>query len=159
MKRSMVLNLGFVVTVLLLGALAFADESVGMMDKDTKGAHCMMGSRGMMDGKGMADGGRMDSGMMGMMHGMMSKSLVATSDGGVAVLTGNQLTKYDKDLNVVKTAEVKVDMEAMQQSMMGMMKMCRMMKGDMMKDGMMGSEDGSAAASPSSDATDHTAHH
>ena len=159
MRRSTVLNLAFVATVLLLGSLAFADESTGMMGKDAKGAHCMMGGKEMMGGKGMMDGGMMDGGMMGMMHGMMSKNLVATSDGGVAVLTGNQLTKYDKDLNAVKTAEVQVDMEAMQKSMTGMMKMCQMMKGDMMKDGMMGSGDESATAGASSDTTDHAAHH
>ena len=52
-------------------------------------------------------GGKM---MMGMM-GMMPKQMVATSDGGVIVLIGNKLLKYDKDLNLVKETELKTDVE------------------------------------------------
>ena len=37
---------------------------------------------------------------------MMSFSMVATTDGGVAILDGDILTKYDKDLNVVKSVKV-----------------------------------------------------
>lgn len=59
----------------------------------------------------MGKGGKMGGEMMGHMHAMMMKgamgaSLVATSDGGVVVLRGNTLTKYDKNLNVVKTATI-----------------------------------------------------
>ena len=47
---------------------------------------------------------------MEFMHGMMRASpslMVATSDGGVIVLIGGKLKKFDKDLNLVK--EVVVD--------------------------------------------------
>lgn len=47
-----------------------------------------------------------------MMKKMMSKKMVASGDGGVIVLVGNKLLKYDKDLNLVKEAEIKIDMEA-----------------------------------------------
>jgi hypothetical protein len=50
-------------------------------------------------GKGMKD-------MHGMMKHMMPPSMVATNDGGVIVLSGRTLTKYDKDLNVVKEVEL-----------------------------------------------------
>jgi hypothetical protein len=80
----------------------------------------------MMDGKKML--------MMGPMMKAMEKSMVATEDGGVIVLAGNKLIKYDKDLNVVKEADIKVDMVAMQKQMSEMMKMCPMMK-DGMKEG------------------------
>lgn len=65
-----------------------------------------------------------DKKMMGMpmMMQMMQKSVTATSDGGVVIVVGNKITKYDKDLNVVKEVEGKMDMEAM-------MKKCPMMKG------------------------------
>jgi len=51
-----------------------------------------------------------------MMKRMMEKSIIATSDGGVIVLAGNKLIKYDKDLNVVKEVEIKNEMEGMQKN-------------------------------------------
>jgi hypothetical protein len=72
---------------------------------------------GMMDDKGIEkmDHGMMKRGMMGcpMMKHMMGPMVVATSDGGVVVVTGNQMTKYDQDLDVIGQAEIKMDMEAM----------------------------------------------
>jgi hypothetical protein len=53
--------------------------------------------------------------MMGMMS--MMGNLVATNDGGVVVLMGLKLYKYDKNLNLVKEAEIKVDMKNMQRMM------------------------------------------
>ena len=44
-----------------------------------------------------------------MMQKMMQKELVATSDGGVVVLVGNKLMKYDKNLNLKAEAEIKID--------------------------------------------------
>ena len=51
-----------------------------------------------------------DMGMKGKMMkggGMQHPSMVATPDGGVIVLSGPRLTKYDKDLNLVKEVELK----------------------------------------------------
>jgi hypothetical protein len=48
--------------------------------------------------------------MMGMMGG---KSMVATSDGGVVILFGHKLQKYDKNLVLQKEVEIKIDKEAM----------------------------------------------
>jgi hypothetical protein len=130
-----------------VASLSFAEEAMG---KD--GKNMMMGKKDMM-GKG----------MMGCtMKGMMGKTVTPTSDGGVVILAGNQLFKYDKGLALVNKAEVPVDMEMMQKDMMGMMKMC-----PMMKDGMMGSDGASNTTSSdfqptgtdSSDIADHAAHH
>ena len=44
---------------------------------------------------------------------MMAKQMVATGDGGIIVLTGNKLLKYDKDLNLIKEVEIKMDMKMM----------------------------------------------
>jgi len=90
----------------------------------------MGGGRGMMNGNKM-DGENM-MGMHMMMKLMMEKSVVATSDGGIVVARGNKITKYDKDLNVVKEVEVKMDMAAMGQNMKEMMEQCPMMKAPMM---------------------------
>gem|GEM_PF-1857964 len=93
----------------------------------------MMGEQGMREMPGMhgkMKGMHQGMGMCPMMK-MMERSVVATSDGGVIVLAGNKLVKYDKDLNVLKEVEIKVDMAAMQKDMMEMMKNCPMMKGGM----------------------------
>lgn len=93
-------------------------------------------------GKGMMKSDMMDKGEMTGMHGlmmkgMMERSIVATTDGGVIVLAGNKLIKYDKDLNVVREVEVETDMGTMQKKMM---KNCSMMKGGMMGACMAGSD-------------------
>jgi hypothetical protein len=56
-------------------------------------------------------------GHMGM-HPMMHSSMVATSHGGVIVMIGPKLLKYDKDLNLVKETEIKIDWKAWHKSMM-----------------------------------------
>jgi len=81
----------------------------------------------------MPEGGPMmkPRGMKGMFHRgkgkcdcpMMKASMVVAQDGGVIVLLGNKLSKYDADLNFVKEVEIKLP------PMMG--KQCPMMK-DMM---------------------------
>ncbi len=65
-------------------------------------------------------------GMMMQMMGTIQKQMVATNDGGVIVMTGNKLLKYDKDLNLVKEVElktgfeVKMDVGSMQEMMKNM---------------------------------------
>lgn len=62
-------------------------------------------------------------GMIMQMMGQMQKQMVATSDGGFVVLVSNKLLKYDKDLNLVKEAELKtgaelkIDVGSMQEMM------------------------------------------
>jgi len=58
---------------------------------------------------------------------MMKESLVATQDGGVIVMIGNKLQKYDKNLTLKKEVEIKIDMEAMRKMVEG----CPMMSGMM----------------------------
>ncbi|MBF0532932.1 MAG: hypothetical protein HQL23_07555 [Candidatus Omnitrophica bacterium] len=110
--------LTFIGAVLFIGtvlvSLAFAQEMNGMMGKDMVKSD-KMAQKEMM-GK-CAMHGRM-------MPGMMAKSLTATADGGVIVSVGNKLIKYDKDLNVVKEVEIKIDMEGLRKHRMGMMKDC-----------------------------------
>jgi hypothetical protein len=125
MKKSVL-----AVTAVLV--LSVSGIALAQMDKD----------KGMMDDKGMGMG-MMKEGMMGkkdMMHGMMKmmmeKTVVATSDGGIVIVSANKISKYDKDLNLVKEVELKAPtMEEMQ-------KMCPMMgKGGMMGGEMMGDMD------------------
>ncbi|MBF0384359.1 MAG: hypothetical protein HQL27_00665 [Candidatus Omnitrophica bacterium] len=128
MRRSLVILFAvalFVVTG--LSSLSFAQGMKGMM-----GDQPMMG-KGMMKNDMMVKCPIHD-----MIKGMLEKTVIATSDGGVIVLAGNKLMKYDKDLNLVKEVEIKVDMEAMKKDMAEMMKNCPMMKGGMMGAGMAG---------------------
>jgi hypothetical protein len=73
-----------------------------------------------------------------MMKSAMGKVMVATSDGGVVVLMGNKLMKFDKNLALIREAEIKQDMEGMQKMMMQMCgdsPMCKKMKGGCMEQG------------------------
>ena len=99
MKKSLIA----IAVVIIVGTSGLA-----IAQMNDKGKDMMDGKSGMM-GKGMMDGKMM--GMCPMMKSMMERSVVATSDGGVVVVMGNKLTKYDKDLNVVKEAELKMDGE------------------------------------------------
>ena len=118
---------GIVVVLLFVAAVFVASATEDMK----KGGEMMKGEgmmkEGMM-GKGMQGGGMGMCPMHGMMGGMMQKTVVPTSDGGVIIMLGNKLMKYDKDLNLVKEVEVKIDYEAMQKNMMKMCENCPMCK-------------------------------
>jgi len=54
------------------------------------------------------------AGMEKMCPPMMGNAqMVATDEGGVIVLAGNKLSKYDADLNLVKEVEIKMPMPPM----------------------------------------------
>ena len=84
---------------------------------------------------GMGPGGMMGQGMM--MYGMGSmmggSSLTTNEDGGIIVLMGNQLFKYDRDLNFLRQVEVKFDWEGWQKMMMQHQEMM-MREHEMMRD-------------------------
>ena len=113
-------------TVTILSSLASAeDKKESSMDKGKMQA-------GMMEPGKTHDMEAMRKGRMtGMGPMMMSKSVVATSDGGVIVMIGNKLQKYDKDLVLQKEVELKIDMEGMKKMMMQTMEKCPMMSGNM----------------------------
>ncbi|MDP8253509.1 MAG: hypothetical protein P9X27_03815 [Candidatus Kaelpia aquatica] len=54
---------------------------------------------------------------------MMGKSMVATEDGGVVVMIGNKLLKYDRNLNLKKEVKIEIDFSEMKK----MMKKCKKM--------------------------------
>ena len=138
--------------VLIFIAVALFTASGLVYAQEMKGG--MMGSG--MTGKGMMDGKMM--GMHGMMMKMMDRNVVATSDGGIVIVAGNKLTKFDKDLNLVKEVELKMDTEGMQKMMDDMKSMCPMMGKGMM--GGMDKDSGAAAdAVGEVKEVDHTSHH
>ena len=94
--------------------VVFAQDPMGggMMSGNMQGRGMMGGN---MQGRSMMSG-MQNRGMMGPM--MRGSSLVATRDGGVVVLMGNELLKYDKDLNLSKKVEVKADWKKIQKTMM-----------------------------------------
>jgi len=113
-------------TVLVSAALA--EQMSDMPGNAMAGSAAMPGPMGKMGSAGPGAMGKM--GMMGpMMQGMMQKTVVATTDGGVIVAAGNKLMKYDKDLNLVKEVEIKIDMAAMKEHMQKMQENCPMMQG------------------------------
>ena len=104
-----------------------------MMSSDKQG---MKMEKGGNMGKGMKMGQQCDMDMCPMhsqmMRSMTEKTIVATSDGGVVVMIGNKLMKYDKNLKLVNEAEITMDMKAMQKMMGDMKEKCPMCK-DMKK--------------------------
>jgi hypothetical protein len=112
-----------VIGLLVLGAMSLlwaqAAEKTEM--KPPQEGMKMMGGMGL--GMGMKGGCPMCGAMM---HGMMQKQMIATPDGGVIVLAGCSLQKYDANLQLVKEADLKMDPEKMQKHMQEMMKCCPM---------------------------------
>lgn len=100
MKKILVFAL--LIGMISYQALAVAEEMQGM-GGDMPQEQGM--SRGQEDGQGQMRRPKMNPMMMGMMGG--KESLVATSDGGIVVLAGPKLLKYDKDLNLIKEVEIK----------------------------------------------------
>lgn len=121
---------------------------------DDKGKDMTADKAGMMEGKGgmmgmMNDkGGMMSKGMM--MSGMMNKaSMVASNDGGVIILSGHKLSKYDAKLNLVKEVEIKAEEGKM-------CAMCQKMGKGMGKPDMDNDDDDKA---PAAGADEHAGHH
>jgi hypothetical protein len=77
-----------------------------------------------------------------MMHGMMPRSLVETKDGGIVVMTGNKLMKFDKDLNLVREVALPIDTEIVQRMKTHKMGECPYRKRMMQEGGMV--EEGSS---------------
>lgn len=99
-------------------AVLFFSVSVVSFAEETGGVKGHMTGKGMMmeeEKEGRAKDMRAMHGMM--MKQMMKKSIVATKDGGVVVMVGKKLLKYDRNLNLVKEAEIKVDMSKMKEMM------------------------------------------
>lgn len=69
----------------------------------------------------------MDKGMMmhGMMMKMMERTVVATSDGGVVVVTGDKMVKYDRNLKVIKEVDLPNGMCGMKEMMGNMKSKCK----------------------------------
>ena len=106
-----------VLSVFLAGVLVVAFYSLALAEEKKES---MMDQQSVMGQQGMMGKDKMMK--MNNMRGMMGRSLVATSDGGVIVMVGNKLLKYDKNLDLKKEVEIKMDVE-------GMRKMMKQMKG------------------------------
>ena len=101
MKKTLLL---FVAIFASVCSLAVAEEQQDAQPSDTQKPDMWQeGARG-------EHSGMMGENKMGMKGGMMMgmhPTVVATSDGGVVVLTGGKLTKYDNGLNLIKEVEIK----------------------------------------------------
>ncbi len=105
--KKIILTVSITGFIMIIASMASAEGKKGTMMCDSK------------EGKGSMMGKEMMAGGM-MMHQMMEKTVLATPDGGIIVAMGNKLFKYDKDLNLVKEVELKMDMDSMK-------KMCPIM--------------------------------
>ncbi len=82
-----------------------------------------MGGGMMADSAGMQRG--MGCGMM-MMGFVMPKEVIKADDGGLYVVVGNRIIKYDKKLNVQSEAVIQLDTAAVNQLMRQMQDQCPM---------------------------------
>lgn len=116
MKRTAILA--------IVTAFLFASASVCLAETSAQKTDTQKAQTGEMMGKGMMKHGKPCE--KPPMHCFMGKQMIATSDGGIVVLIGNKLYKYDSSLSLQKEAEIPIDMEGMQKMMnmkgMGMMK-------------------------------------
>jgi hypothetical protein len=133
MKKLVIVMAALLLTAVL--AVSFAEQKTEavkeMLSEAGKGAQTAVQEQ--MTGKGQMMMCPMHHMMMG---AMMSRSVVATEDGGIVVAVCEKLMKFDKDLNLVKEVQMPIDTEAMQKKMTQMMEKCPMCKG-MMPSGMM----------------------
>ena len=96
------LSAGFVFAQMGRGGMMGGDNQGNMMNRNWRNTP-------MMSGMGMG--------------GMMGNNIVATSDDGVVVMSFNKLYKFDRNLKLMKQAEVPFDKENIQnmiQNMRGM---------------------------------------
>jgi hypothetical protein len=146
MKKSTLLVAVVLFSVIFMSFALAQDRKAPAKDKDETKTGMMnkqeMGKPGMMNKKEMGETGMMGSNDMcgTMMGSMMGHCMVASGDGGVIVMMGDKLMKYDRDLNLVKEVEVAIDMEHMSARMAQMMAMCPMHKNMMQGRGMESNE-------------------
>lgn len=99
------------ILLLVMLAVFFIASSTSSYAEQKRSIECQIGYD--KEEKGNRTGYSKDKEFMHhMIKNMMSKKMVASGDGGVIVLVGNKLLKYDKDLNLIKESEIKIDMEA-----------------------------------------------
>lgn len=133
MKKSTLLVVVVMFSVIFMSFAVAQDRKAPAKD-ETKtgmmGKQEMTGKHEMMNKKEMGEAGMMGShDMCGtMMSSMMGHCMVPSGDGGVIVMMGDKLQKYDRDLNLVKEVQVAIDMEHMSARMAQMMAMCPMHK-------------------------------
>lgn len=116
MRQGIILG----ITVLILSvpglALAQMEKEAGIFERKMPMGHGMMKSG------------------CPLMKTLSERTVIATSDGGVVVVFGNTMTKYDQDLDVVKEVELKMDLDAVKKMMEGMKGECPVQdKGMMVK--------------------------
>ena len=108
------------VVAVFAGSVWAAEHGPGMHQR-----HNMHGKREMAGKKAMKrDMSKMQDRMMG---GMMKRQVVATEDGGVIIVAGNLLLKYDENLELVKKTSIDISAEDMQQMKNDCRGMCRQM--------------------------------
>jgi hypothetical protein len=104
-----------VVMSVLFSVAAFAEDAAPAAGPATQTEGLI--EKGCKVGKGVKVW-REDFGHGMMMNPVTDRQLVATSDGGVVVLFGNKIMKYDKNLNLVKEAEIKIDGDSFRKMIM-----------------------------------------
>lgn len=94
----------FVLVIIMSASLLYAQQNQQTNDDSQRNMGMGMGMMG-------------DGGYSCMMGEVMAKSMVSTPDGGVIVLSGNKLIKYDSNLNQQKEATIPANTQYMNDMM------------------------------------------
>jgi len=102
------------VSLILFAVLLSVPALLIAKEQDKTMGTCSACEQGSTEKQGLVSGCREPG-----MRPMMGRQMVATSDGGVIVMAGDKLFKYDKNLNLVKETEINIepDEDEMNESM------------------------------------------
>ncbi len=119
------MKIGHVLSAMLVALFTISSFAQNYQHYGPMGDGGMGGMGGGMGG--CMGGGMMDSSMcsnMMRMHMSVPKAAFPSADGGLIIIMGNKIMKYDKDLILKKETEIKIDTSAMK----NMMHQCPSMK-------------------------------
>lgn len=127
-QRIAAMMAGVVVITAIPGAVMAEEPGQGMPH-----GRMMHGKKDMSEKKDMMKDMPMMPGRM--TGGMMQRHVVASGDGGVIIVVGNLLLKYNEDLELVKKTTIEIREEDKQQMMRKMKARCDMCRKRMEKTG------------------------
>ncbi len=136
MKRTIILAVIVVISITFMTLAAAQDRSTPTKESKTTMMNKEMNKE--WNKETSMSGAHNACGMM--MGSYLQHCMVASNDGGVIVMVGDKLQKFDRDLKLVKEITVAIDMEHMENMMSRMTAMCNrnMMPGEnMMRGGTM----------------------
>jgi hypothetical protein len=138
MKKLLIVLAACLIGAMFLSFAIAQDRSMPMTQKNTQMGKNMMNKGGWSGNEAMY-GSHAACGMM--MSSYMMHTMVSSGDGGVIVMVGDKLQKYDRNLMLVKEVDVAYNMNDLSKMMGEIQRICDANQQNM-QTGMMPSEQG-----------------